>query len=228
MEKELLIFGADGNLGKGVTNILTTKDFNHIYLVYRNLSEINHTSKNTESIQSSDLSVEENVMKVFSKIKPSKDKLFFLFSTIGGFAGGKNIWEINQGEWESIFKMNVNISFLIVKHFSLLVKESAGGSICFTSALTSLKAEAKKSSYGASKTALNFLVQTLALEGRDINLSVNAIAPFILDTKENREWVTDSKSLIKPDEIGELVYDLFKNFRIVSGNIIQLPYNLKV
>lgn len=228
MRKELLIFGADGNLGRGISEVLIKKDFDHIYLIGHNRSKTFQDSDRVEFIQSYDLSLEKNVMEIFSKVKPAKDKLLFLFSTIGGYAGGKNIWEIEQQDWEFMFKLNVEISFFIAKHFSLIVKESAGGSICFTSTMTSLKVESKKASYGASKSALNYLVQTLAEEGKEINLSANAIAPFALDSEENREWIKDETSLIKPEEIGELVFNLFANFRIVSGNIIQLPYNLKV
>jgi NAD(P)-dependent dehydrogenase (short-subunit alcohol dehydrogenase family) len=228
MKKELFIFGADGNLGKGVSEVLVKKDFDHIYLVGRNKTKMVNESTNIEFIQAGDLSSEKNVQEVFSKVKPSKDKLLFLFSAIGGYAGGKNLWEIEQKDWEFIFNLNVEINFLIAKHFALVVKGCSGGSICFTSAMTSSKAESQKSSYGASKSALNYLVQILAKEGKAINLSANAIAPFILDTKENREWVKDETSLIKLEEIGELVFNIYSNFRIVSGNIIQLPYNLKV
>jgi NAD(P)-dependent dehydrogenase (short-subunit alcohol dehydrogenase family) len=228
MKKELLIFGADGNLGRGVSEVLTKKDFDYIYFVGHNKNKIIKETDKTEFIQSDDLSSEKNLQEVFSKVKPAKDKLLFLFSTIGGYAGGKSLWEIEQDDWEFMFKLNVEISFLLAKYFGLIVRESAGGSVCFTSAMTSLKAESQKSSYGASKSALNYLIQTLAKEGKAINLSANAIAPFILDTKENREWVKDETSLIKLEEIGELVYNIYSNFRIVSGNIIQLPYNLKV
>jgi NAD(P)-dependent dehydrogenase (short-subunit alcohol dehydrogenase family) len=225
MNKELIIFGADGNLGREITDVLLKKDYNNFHLIGR---KKNNTSGNSYFIQADDLTKEENIKKVFSKITPSKDKLFFLFSTIGGYTGGKNLWEIEQNDLEHMFRLNVEISFLIAKHFSLLVKESAGGSICFTSALTSLSADIKKSAYGASKSALNYLVQTLAAEGKSVNLSVNAIAPFILDTAENREWVKDSTLLIRLEEIGELIHNIFNSFRILSGNIIRLPHNLEV
>lgn len=228
MKRELLIIGADGSLGRGVSEVFVKKDFDQIYLVGRNKAKMIKEQGITELIQTGDLSSEKEIKEVFSKVKPAKDKLLFLFSTIGGYSGGKNLWEIEQGEWEFIFKLNVEISFLIAKHFALIIKECSGGSVCFTSAATSLKAESQKSSYGASKSALNYLVQTLAKEGKAINLSANAIAPFILDTEENREWVKDETSLVKLEEIGELVYNIFSNFKIVSGNIIQLPYNLNV
>jgi NAD(P)-dependent dehydrogenase (short-subunit alcohol dehydrogenase family) len=123
-----------------------------------------------------------------------------------------------------MFNMNLKTNFLIAKNFSALVKNSNGGSICFTSAYTSLSPEVLKFSYGASKAALNHLIKTLALEGEKIKLSVNGIAPFIIDTPSNREWIKDSdyNSWIKPEEVGELVNSLFENFNFISGNIIEL------
>ena len=70
----------------------------------------------------------------------------------------------------------------------------------------------------------NYLVETLSYEGNSINLSVNAIAPFIIDTPANREWMKDAKysSWMKPEEIGELIHSLFKHYNFISGNIIEL------
>ncbi len=70
------------------------------------------------------------------------------------------------------------------------------------------------------------MIKTLAEEGKEINLSANAIAPFIIDTPANREWMKDAdyESWIKPAEIGELVDSIFQNYRLVSGNIYQLKY----
>jgi NAD(P)-dependent dehydrogenase (short-subunit alcohol dehydrogenase family) len=120
--------------------------------------------------------------------------------------------------------MNLKTNFLIAKHFSSLVKKSYGGSICFTSAYTGNNPEELKFSYGAAKSALNYLVKTLSLEGNNINLSVNAIAPFIIDTPANREWMKNANysSWMKPDEIAELIHSLFQNYNFISGNIIEL------
>ncbi len=227
LEKILIILGADGNLGKGISDVLVKKSFNKILLFGKTKPDATFQSNTVFNVVN-DLSDEAEIKTIFTNIGPSMGKLFFLYSTIGGYTGGKNVWEINYNDWKKMFALNLNISFLIAKHFSLLIKEAAGGSICFTSAYTSLKAENKKSAYGASKAALNYLVKTLALEGKEINMSANAIAPFILDTEENRSWVPDKTNLIKLDEIGELIFNLFENYKIVSGNIIELPYNLAV
>lgn len=226
MKQELLIFGAGGDLGREALRSFTDKDFSMIYLFDRTPSKINFEASNTRIIQTTDLSAEENVIKAFSGIKPGKDKLFFLFSTIGGFTAGTPIWDTPLSQLEAMLKINLTTSFLIARHFSLLVRDSAGGSICFTSSMTAGHPEKQKISYGISKNALNFLVKTLALEGREIGLSANAVAPSIIDTPENRTWMKDEHKMVKPSEIGDLVYRIFSSFRSVTGNIFELPGNL--
>jgi NAD(P)-dependent dehydrogenase (short-subunit alcohol dehydrogenase family) len=223
MKKELLIFGSNGALGKGVTKILKTKDYEKIYLFDFDLKEEN-SDPTTIQIKISDLSDEVNIKQAFSHIKSSKDTSFFLFSTVGGFAGGKKVWETELNEFEKMIKMNLTTSFLLAKYFALIVKDSHSGSICFTAAHTGLISEKTKAAYGASKGALVHLVNTLAGEGNEIKLSVNAIAPYIIDTPANRGWMKDGnfENWMKPEEIGELVHSIFNNYNFITGNIIKL------
>ena len=230
MEKHLLIFGADGALGKGVTETLLEKDYKRIYLFASHKNEIPETAKVVQ-IQTGNLSEEQEVSKVFGDINPSKETMFFLFSTIGGFTGGKRLFESEVNDLDNMINTNIKTSFLIGKYFSKLVKESAGGSILFTSAMTGLTPEKGKISYGLSKSSINYIVETLALEGTEINLTANAIAPYIIDTPANRSWMGenyDYGTLIKPVEVGELVQSVFLNFHFVSGNVIKLPGRIKL
>ncbi|NWF88955.1 MAG: SDR family NAD(P)-dependent oxidoreductase [Ignavibacteriaceae bacterium] len=222
MKKELLIFGSEGDLGKGVKTVLSQKGFNKIYLFDRNLES--KTNGNIEHIKIKDLSVEDNVILAFSYLKPDKDCFYYLFSSIGGFYGGLPIWETKIEDWERMFNINLNSNFLIAKHFSILVKASAGGAICFTSAYTAKNQEAFKGAYGASKSALVHFVKTLALEGKQINLSAACILPYIIDTPSNRKWMpnSDFNSWVTPEEIGEVVYLILMEARYFSGNAIEL------
>ena len=224
MKKELLIFGSSGALGNVVTEVFLRKSYDKIYLF-----DFKHKvipNANAKQIIVNDLSVEENVKNAFSEVIPSKDSIFFLFSSIGGFIGGKKVWETEVGCFDRMINMNLKTNFLIAKYFSLLVKDSNAGSICLTSAYTGLVPESGKAVYGASKAALIHLIKSLAAEGTDINLSANAIAPFIIDTPANREWMKDADydAWFKPAEIGEFVDSIFQSYNLLSGNIYQLKY----
>lgn len=227
MKKILLIFGANGELGSGASKVLAQKDYDEIFLFDFKFDKLISSDK-IKQITISDLSDEWNVQTAFNEIPLYKDAEYFLFSTIGGFFGGKKIWETSIEEIMKMLKMNLITNFNIAKRFALLVKEVNGGAIIFTSAFTANHPEENKFAYGMSKSALSYLIKSLAIEGEAIKLSSMALAPFIIDTKANREWMSqaDFSKWIKPEEIGELIYDLFKNYKINSGNIIELKQRL--
>jgi len=228
MKKELLIFGANGALGKGITKKFLEKDYDKIYLFASSFEEIDYP--NVRKIITKDLSIEANVIEAFKSVKGGKDKLLFLFSTVGGYFGGKTLWDTNEADWENIIKINLKTSFLIAKYFAKFVVDSYGGAICFTAAEVGIHAESKKAAYGVSKSALIHLVKSLALEGGQIKLSVNAIAPYVIDTPSNRKWMKDSdfSGWIKPEEIGELAFSLFNNFNFITGNVLELKDRFEV
>jgi NAD(P)-dependent dehydrogenase (short-subunit alcohol dehydrogenase family) len=231
MKKELLIFGANGALGKGITSAMLKKNYDKIYLIDFEIEKDDRKAgEKVIRINSGDLAVDKNVAAIFSKISPSKNTLFFLYCTVGGYAGGKTIKETDETEWNRMMDMNLKANFFIAKYFSALVENSAGGSICFTAAETGVNPEAGKGAYGTSKSGLIHLVKTLALEGNSIKLSANAIAPYIIDTPANRGWMksTDYSGWTKPEEIGELAYSIFENFWFLSGNILRLPSRFAV
>lgn len=221
--KKLLIFGANGFLGQGVTKVLSAKSYDEIFLFASKFTE-REVEGRVNRILIKDLSKEENVLQAFSNIKDDPNTKLFLYSSIGGFYGGVDLWETFEQDFDRMFDKNLKANYLIAKHFSEKVKKSAGGSICFTSAYTANHPEPGKFAYGASKAALNYLVKTLADEGEKINLSVNAIAPFIIDTPPNREWMKNAshEGWIRPEEIGQLVDSLFDNYNFMSGNVIEL------
>jgi NAD(P)-dependent dehydrogenase (short-subunit alcohol dehydrogenase family) len=229
MKKELLIFGANGALGKGITGVLTKKEFDKIYLFDINLDGLPASDK-IKKITTGDLALEKNVTEAFSRISPSKENFFFLCTTVGGFAGGSYIWETDIELFDKMINMNLKSGFLIAKHFAKLVKESAGGSIFFTAAFTAVEPEIRKAAYGSAKAALIHLVKTLSQEGKEINLTANAVAPYIIDTSANRAWMknTDYNGWVKPAEIGELINSVFYHFNFVTGNVINLTYRFKI
>lgn len=228
MKKELFIFGAGGELGKGAISSFTQKDYSTIWLFDRTPSKITYKAPNCKTVATGDLSVEEEVEKAFSAVTPGRGKLLFLFNTIGGFNAGTTIWETPLSQLQSMLKMNFVSSYLIAAQFAKLVKDSAGGSICFTSSISATHPEVKRSAYAIAKNALNYMIKLLALEGREISLSANCVAPLVIDSAENRAWVKDESIMVTPKEIGDLVESIFTNFRSISGNVFEMPRNLKI
>ncbi len=226
-EKIFLLFGSTGDLGKVAVEYFLNQDYDYSYFFTRRQFNIKSVKNNFETISAADFTKEENVIEAFSKVKKNSNATYYLFSTVGGFTGGNTISDTSYTDFLSMLNINLCSSFLIAKHFAKLVEGTKGGSICFTSALSSLKVEANRAAYNISKNGLNMLVKTLSLEGSSIGLSVNAVSPFIIDTESNREWVKDMTQLVSPEDICSVVQSLFVNYKVTSGNIIALPGSLQ-
>lgn len=223
--KIFLLFGSSGDLGSAALKYFLGQRYDHYYLFSRSRIIPGTEKKNYDLIYTEDLTIEENVVKAFSKVKKQSDANYFLFSTIGAFKGGKGIAETEYSDLRDMISINLNTSFLIAKHFSGLVNGTGGGSIFFTSASSSLEPGTGKTAYNISKNALNFLVESLAREGKELGLRANAVAPFAIDTTSNREWINDPNRLVSADEICGIVQTLFED-ESATGRIIPLPSNL--
>ncbi|MCX6167850.1 MAG: SDR family oxidoreductase [Ignavibacteriales bacterium] len=226
-EKIFLLFGSTGDLGKVAVEYFLNQDYDYCYFFARRQYKLGNAKNNFVIINADDFTNEENVIDAFSKVRKDSNATYFLFNTIGGFTGGNAISETIYNDFLKMININLGTSFLIAKHFTKLVYGTKGGSICFTSALSSLKPEANKAAYNISKNGLNMLVKSLALECSNIGLSANAVAPFIIDTKSNREWVKDITQLVSPVDICSVVNSLFENYKVSSGNIVELPFSLR-
>ncbi len=222
-EKIFLLFGASGALGRVAIDYFLEKNFDNYYFFAREGFKISSQKKIYDVVTVRDLSLEENVKNAFYNVRKSDNAIYYLFSAIGGYVGGKSIAETEYSDWQKMINVNLNTSFLISKYFSKLIEKTGGGSICFTSASSSLTPEADRAAYNISKSALNYLVKTLALEGKSKKIFANAVAPYIIDSPANREWVKDKTQLVSPLEICNVVHSIFEEFDKISGQIFDLP-----
>ncbi len=122
MDKKLIIFGANGALGKGVTKTLLSKDYDEIYL-FDFKFDASFSDSRVKQFVVKDLSVEKNVMASLFEIKTDEKTKLFLYSTIGGFYGGTSVWETEEVDFDRMINMNLKTNFFIAKHFSCAGKK---------------------------------------------------------------------------------------------------------
>lgn len=221
MNKIFILFGASGNLGLDAVNFFLNKEYSDYYFISRKKIDI----PKGNLILVNDLSKEDNVKLAFSKIKKEKNNFYFLLNTVGGYWGGSDIESTPLSEWQRMININLTSTFLIAKHFIQLCKSGLGGSFVTISALSGINPEANKGAYSISKNGVNYLIKLLSLENRSSKISFNSIAPYIIDSEENKMWVKNKSLLIPKENICILAEDIFNNFGVVNGNIFELPYS---
>jgi NAD(P)-dependent dehydrogenase (short-subunit alcohol dehydrogenase family) len=79
--------------------------------------------------------------------------------------------------------------------------------IVHTAARTGLKGAANTSAYGASKSAVVRLVESLAAELKLKGINVNCVLPSTIDTPENRKSMpkADHSRWVPPEAIADIV-----------------------
>jgi NAD(P)-dependent dehydrogenase (short-subunit alcohol dehydrogenase family) len=103
------------------------------------------------------------------------------------------------------------------------------GRVVAVSAKTGLEITPGKFAYSVSKSAVINLIQTIAEENKELNLTANVIAPVIIDTPANRESMSNSdfNKWTSLEDIAEtilfLISDAAKTFR---GNVIKMYGNV--
>jgi len=224
--KHLLITGATGNLGKELLKIFDFKKYDRIYLVgaREKLKSDSFQSDKFKIFSDFDLKSEESVSEIFSNISIQKEDLLFVIHLVGGYAGGKYLWEFSKDELQLMLDKNLITSFLISKYSLIKAREGKGGSILFISARISLDYEPKRSVYAVSKNALNFLVKIIEKEGRELNFTANALAPFLILTEENKKWLKESNlnKYSSPEDINKIIDSIFESYLKFNGNIFLM------
>lgn len=146
----------------------------------------------------------------------------------GGFRYA-SIDETSDADFEFLFKANFQSAFLLFRTLVPAMKKQGFGRIVVVSARSSLQATAGIAAYGASKAALNALVQATADEVRGHDINVNAVLPTIIDTPANRKDMpsADFSKWVAPAELAEVIFSLTQpGARQIHGALVPVSGRL--
>jgi NAD(P)-dependent dehydrogenase (short-subunit alcohol dehydrogenase family) len=102
-----------------------------------------------------------------------------------GIGGPSGLANQTAETWDAAFAINLRSHMLACKYALPLMRP--GGSVVFISSTASLRPGTRIPSYDASKAALAALCRHVALEGEDLGIRANVLAPGPIDTPLGRE-----------------------------------------
>jgi NAD(P)-dependent dehydrogenase (short-subunit alcohol dehydrogenase family) len=172
-----------------------------------------------------DLSDPDGVARYFGQVAASTPSLDLLCNLVGGFAAAP-LDETDPATWDRMMAMNATPTFLVTRSALPLLRASGRASIVNVAAAAALGGpKAGMSAYVASKAAVVSLTTNLAEEFGPEGITVNAVAPTLIDTAANRSAMPDASrdAWLSPEEIAAVVRFLAgPDARIISGNVIGL------
>ena len=85
-------------------------------------------------------------------------------------------------EWMTVINVNVNANFKFVKEFLRSMMSKKNGRVIFVSSIIASTGNAGQANYAASKSGLEGMMRSLALEFAKTGITFNAVAPGFIDT----------------------------------------------
>lgn len=141
-------------------------------------------------------------------------------NTVGGFAGGKKVHEDGLDTWERMQRINLLTTLNACRAVVPPMLKQGGGRIVNVGARAGLAGVAGLGAYGASKSAVIYLTQTLAAELKDQGINVNCVLPGTIDTPQNRRDMpqADFAKWVAPAAIADaIVFLASDSARAVTG-----------
>ena len=131
-----------------------------------------------------DVSTEEGVESVVSAAEREFGPVDVLVNN-AGVELKKLVEDTSLDEWNRILRINLTSAFLMSRRVIRGMKDRRRGVIVMNSSVGNFIAATKSSAYGASKAGMMALARSLALEGAEYGVRVNAVCPGVIDTPMN-------------------------------------------
>ena len=205
----VIITGAAGNLGHGVTAAFAATGAN---LVLLDLNE--DALKKTPTAGAGDVLHRRVDLSDTASIGTAVDAAIKRFGRIdalcnlaGGFHMGEKVHEIPADKWDFMMELNAG-SVLRMSHAVVpQMLKAGGGKIVNIGAFSALSGKAEMGAYIASKSAVIRLTETMAAELRGHNINVNCVLPSIIDTPQNRAAMpkADPAKWVAPEALADVL-----------------------
>ena len=135
--------------------------------------------------------------------------------------------DISDDDVDFLIAANLQSALQMVRAVLPGMKASGYGRIVLVSSLGTLHPTAGMSVYLATKAGLNAFVKAVADEVKDIDVTINAVLPSIIDTPANRKDMPDAdpSKWVSPGDLATIISGLIANSAI-NGALLPVAGRL--
>jgi NAD(P)-dependent dehydrogenase (short-subunit alcohol dehydrogenase family) len=208
--KVFIVTGAAGNVGSALAVLLASRGARvaavdtareRVETVTKSLSGTGHLA-----LSDYDLTDPAATNALVARVREVCGRLDGVGTTVGGFAMAK-LADAGLEQWDAMFSLNVKTTWNIYRAAVPAIREAGGGALVAIGSAAGLKGSAEMAAYGATKSAVMRLTESLADELRPDRIRVNAVLPTTIDTPQNRAAMpgADASRWVKPAEVAEAI-----------------------
>ena len=171
-----------------------------------------------------DVTDEAAVAKFVAETESKYGGIDALVIAVGGYAGGKQLWETDTATYNVMLSLNLRAAFVMTRAVLPGMIRQNRGAIVNVASKAGYGHAAGAAMYAASKAGVMALFNSLAEEVKPYNINVNSIVPSIMDTPSNRRAMPKADFNIWPktDDVAKvIVYLCSDDARLIHG--AELP-----
>jgi NAD(P)-dependent dehydrogenase (short-subunit alcohol dehydrogenase family) len=228
--KVVLVAGGTGGLGHAVT-LAFLEEGAKVVVTYRKQEEFDALKSAAETSESRleghtvDVTDEAAVRQLIEKILAKHSRLDALVNTVGGYAGGVKLWELETKVFDQMLALNLRSVYALSRAAARAMLNQGHGAIVNIASKAAVDHAAGAAAYAASKSAAVALLDSLAADLKGSGVRVNTILPSIIDTEANRKAMpkADFAKWPKPEEIARVILFLCSDdARVIHGATIPV------
>lgn len=210
-----LITGASRGIGAAVARRYAAEGA-HVVLIGRTvggLEEVDDAVKaagGSATLVPQDLTDYDAIDRLGAALYERFRRLDILVGNAGALGVLSPVPHIEPKLWDETFAVNVTANFRLIRSLDPLLRQSESGRAIFVTTAATKAPRAYWSAYGASKIALEYMVQTWAAEVAKTKLRVNLVDPGATRTAMRAAAFPgeDPETVKPPDALGDLFVDL--------------------
>ena len=206
-----LVAGGTGGLGRAVS-LAFLEEGAQVIVTYRKeeeLSSLKSAAANPSGLEAYavDVTDEHAVGDLVAGIVGKHGRLDAVVNTIGGYAGGIKVWDLQTKVFDAMLSLNLRAGFVLARAVMPTMLKQKHGALVNVAAKAAIDHAAGAAAYAASKAAAVALMDSLAADARGTGVRVNSILPSIIDTPANRQAMpgSDFSAWPKPEDIAKVI-----------------------
>jgi NAD(P)-dependent dehydrogenase (short-subunit alcohol dehydrogenase family) len=232
--KVAIVTGAGRGIG-AATARLFAEEGARVALASRTRSELDETAAAIGADRSlavpTDLAHEDAIVALVAKTRERFGDVHLLVNA-GATFHAASAETMTVADWDRVMAVNARGTFLASRELFRAARAAGhGGAIVNVSSLGGLRGTKKFPgflAYSVSKFAVVGLTECLAVEGREIGVRVNCVAPGAVDTRMLKEAAPFLRTETTPEHVAQVIRFLCddRESGSMTGSVVEIDSNL--